>query len=181
MEQFIKEHFDGRIAAECLETPSVPRLSENAMWLLAQRYFVERYDALAKGLRKEASFEEFARRISRTIASAETQYLDVAAPESLEWLRTLEKNIANDILSRRFLFNSPCLFSSAAGLTVKPEFAELVYKPADQMSFEDYDRLFKARTRNQQLFACFVINIPDSIEGIFESCLLYTSPSPRDA
>jgi len=169
LEQFIKEHFDGRIAAECLETPSVPRLSENAMWLLAQRYFVERYDALAKGLRKEASFEEFARRISRTIASAETQYLDAAAPESLEWLRTLEKNIANDILSRRFLFNSPCLFSSAAGLTVKPEFAELVYKPADQMSFEDYDRLFKARTRNQQLFACFVINIPDSIEGIFES------------
>ena len=26
-----------------------------------------------------------------------------------------------------------------------------------------------ARRRNQQLFACFVINVPDSIEGIFES------------
>ena len=169
MDQLIKDHFDVRIASEYLETPPIPRLSENAMWLLSQRYFVQRYDASSGGLRKEASFEEFARRISRTIASAETRYLDPTAPESLEWLQTLEKNIANDILCRRFLFNSPCLFSSAAGLTVKPEFADLLYKRVDHMSFPDYARLFEARTKNQQLFACFVISVSDSIEGIFES------------
>jgi ribonucleoside-diphosphate reductase alpha chain len=139
------------------------------MWLLEQRYFVSRCDEKTGAVRKERSFEEFTRRVSRTVASAETLYLDAAAPGSLEWLQTLEKNIASDILERRFLFNSPCLFSAAAGLTVKPEFTSIIYKPVDDMSFEDYARLYRARTKNQQLFACFVINVPDSIEGIFES------------
>lgn len=169
MDYLLKERFDTHIAPEHLETPSDPRLSENAMWLLAQRYFVQRYDASIGALRKERSFEEFARRIARTIASAETLYLDSEDPSAVEWLRTLEKNIASDILNRRFLFNSPCLFSSAAGLTVQPQFAEVLYKRADAMSFEDYVLIHSSRTKNQQLFACFVINIPDSIEGIFES------------
>ena len=46
------------IVSEYLETPSVPRLSENAMWLLGQRYFVQRWDASVGGLRKEGSFED---------------------------------------------------------------------------------------------------------------------------
>ena len=169
MHRSLKDHFDEAIAPEYLETPSTPRLSENAMWLLDQRYFVQRHDAALNDLRKEASFEEFARRVSRTVASAETRYLDPDSPESLRWLQTLEKNIAHDILNRRFLFNSPCLFSSAAGLTVRPEFAELIYKGVDRMTFEDYAKLHNSRTKNQQLFACFVISVPDSIEGIFES------------
>ena len=130
-------------------------LSENAMWLLEQRYFVKR------GKGKESTFEELVRRVSRTVASAETNYSD-----SLEWIRTLEKNIANDMLNRRFLFNSPCLFSSGAGLT---ELDELLYKEPDKMSLQDYVTLHKSKTKNQQLFACFVIGIQDSIEGIFDS------------
>jgi ribonucleoside-diphosphate reductase alpha chain len=151
------------------DAPAAPRLSENAMWLLEQRYFVLRYDAKIQAVRKETSFEEFALRVARTIASAETLYLNAEESVSLEWLRTLEQNIASDILNRRFLFNSPCLFSAAAGLTLKPDFAAIVYKPVDEMTFEDYTCLYESRTKNQQLFACFVINIPDSIEGIFES------------
>ena len=44
MERSLKDRFDMHIVSEYLETPSVPRLSENAMWLLGQRYFVQRWD-----------------------------------------------------------------------------------------------------------------------------------------
>jgi ribonucleoside-diphosphate reductase alpha chain len=165
----LKERFVVHFPFGSFDTPPIPRLSENAMWLLEQRYFVMRYDERLQTVRKEGSVEEFALRVARTIASAETCYLDAADPLSLEWLQILEKNIAADILGRRFLFNSPCLFSAAAGLTLKPEFASLIYKPSDAMSFEDYRRLYESRTKGQQLFACFVISVPDSIEGIFDS------------
>ena len=64
----------------------------------------------------------------------------------------LEKNIASDILGRRFLFNSPCLFSAAAGLTVIPELAEIIYKSPEEMTIEDYRKLYASKTKNQQLF-----------------------------
>ncbi|MBQ9573804.1 MAG: ribonucleoside-diphosphate reductase, partial [Synergistaceae bacterium] len=162
--QNIKDYFNSNINSEELAVSEIKRLSDNALWLLGQRYFVQRYDAAINGVRQESSFEEFARRVSRTVAAAEVNYSD-----DDEWLQTLEKNIAHDILNRRFLFNSPCLFSAAAGLTLNPEFADLIYKSPDDMTYDDYRKLYDARTKNQQLFACFVITVPDSIEGIFES------------
>lgn len=123
-------------------------MSENAQWLLEQRYFVG----------GEKSFKELARRVARTIASAETEY-----GASVEWIRTLEQNITSDILNRRFLFNSPCLFSAAAGLT------ENVYTEPSEMMIEDYRKFHESRNENQQLFACFVIDVPDSLNGIFNS------------
>ena len=149
-------------------SPAGGGLSENALWLLDQRYFARRYDPELGAVRKEASFEEFARRVARIVASAETLYLK-AGEENLRWLRILDENIYQDILCRRFLFNSPCLFATGAGMTVVPELAQRIYCPPAEMSFEDYALLQRSKTKSQQLFACFVINIPDSVDGIFDS------------
>lgn len=143
-------------------------LSENAMWLLDQRYFARRFDADIQGIRKERTFTEFARRVSRTVASAEAQYLE-GGEDALAWLRQLECNVFDDIRNRRFLFNSPCLFAAGAGQTVDPSLSEKLYCDPERLSFDDYSLLHRARTKGQQLFACFVIEVPDSIDGIFDS------------
>ena len=153
-------------------TPPVPgggeRLSENALWLLDQRYFARRYDPAIRGIRKENTFDEFARRVARTVACAETGYL-AGSEEDLRWLRRLERNIFEDILNRRFLFNSPCLFGAGAGLTVDPLMSEKLYCDPEDLAYEDYSLLHRSKTKGQQLFACFVIEVPDSIDGIFDS------------
>lgn len=166
MYKTLKERFKGNIDLALLENPLVPRQSENATWLLEQRYFATRYDAAIGGLRKERNFEEFARRVSRIVTSAESLY---RKSDEIEWVRRLEKNLFADLVEGRFIFNSPCLFASGAGMTRVPELAELIYRSPDNMEIKDYRRLYDSRTDNQQLFACFVIDIPDSIDGIFDS------------
>lgn len=162
----MKDRFSTSLDVGLLENPLLPRQSENARWLLEQRYFALRYDPALGGLRSENSFEEFARRVSRIVCSAESLY---RTEDDIDWLRCLEKNLFADLVEGRFIFNSPCLFASGAGMIRIPELAELVYRSPDEMELADYRRLYDSKTDNQQLFACFVIDIPDSIEGIFDS------------
>jgi len=161
-----RDRFDPSVDVNMLENPLIPRQSENAAWLLDQRYLLSRYDRAEGKVRKEASFEEFARRVSRVIASVETLYV---GEDDLNWIRVLEKNLFSDILNRRFLFNSPCLFGAGAGMTVDPAMSELIYRSPDDMSYSDYVAVRDGKTESQQLFACFVISVEDSIEGIFDS------------
>ena len=79
----IKNYFNFDIDHE----KSGAMLSENALWLLEQRYFVQRFDAEINAVRKEQNFSEFVRRVARTVASAEVNYSD-----DIEWIKTLEKN-----------------------------------------------------------------------------------------
>ena len=74
MYKSMKERFRDSLDMGLLENPLVPRQSENARWLLEQRYFADRYDPETGGLRKERSFEEFARRVSRIVCTAESLY-----------------------------------------------------------------------------------------------------------
>ena len=138
--------------------------SENARWLLDQRYFMKRWFPETEQMGKETTFHEIARRVSRVLAAAESTYT-----ENREHVQVIEENIAADMEEKRFLFNSPCLFSAGAGLIADKEMADLIYCDPSTLFLEDYRRIHNSKTESQQLFACFVINIPDSIEGIFGS------------
>lgn len=152
-------------------THLAPLPSDNAKWLLEQRYFLPMYRGEGQ-IGKEDSFSLFANRIARIIASAETENIPYPSKNEKkedEWLRTLEKSIYNDIVSKSFLFNSPCLFGAGAGLTQDPQYAKILTLPRSVMCLGHYSALRTAKTSNQQLFACFVIDVEDDIHNIFDS------------
>lgn len=132
-------------------------IDSNAEEILKLRYYATKY-----GGEKEESFKELCQRVSRVIASAETLYTD-----DIDKIRQLEKSIYHDMSCGKFLFNSPALFSSGAGQALDEKYSKLLYKST--ISFEDYKYLQEHKSKNQMLFACFVIGVPDSLEGIFDS------------
>ena len=138
-------------------------LSDNAKRILESRYLINRYDSTIKGVRKENSFEEKCRRVSRVLAATESIY-----SEDISWIQKLEANIYDDMLHRRFMFNSPALFNLGIDMTIVPLLARLIYDEPT-IDIYDYREIYQDHTEFQMAFACFVIPVDDSIIGIYDS------------
>ena len=136
--------------------------SKNANWILKERYFFR----TPGGEFLETKWEDVARRVARVVATAEI--LNPNAKGKLDFIKKWEELFFQLLKSRVFIPNSPTLFN--AGLGVNPD---LLWKPIDQMTLEDYENIFKMRNHLHMLSACFVIPVGDSIEEIFEAVKEY--------
>ena len=140
----------------------------NVQELLENRYFVNLFNG------KETKYEQLCRRVSRVIAATEISHAhsntDIEMDDNdllLTQIRNIENSIYTDMINGNFLFNSPCLFSAGTGFSAT-ENGHLLYD--DEITLDDYRKIYEnSRNKNQMLFACFVIGIEDSIEGIFDA------------
>ncbi len=121
--------------------------SELVEQILQDRYYI----------RGETSWEQIARRVARYVAAA-----GVARGDSKCIMRDLEELFYHVISKRLFIPNSPTLFN--AGLNTDKE---LLYKDINDMSEEDYKRIYESRHNNGSLSACFVVPIEDSMDSIY--------------
>jgi ribonucleoside-diphosphate reductase alpha chain len=131
-------------------------IQENALDIMKLRYFIDLPEN-----KKETKYSQLCRRVSRTVAAQDMNY------KSPVPIQKVEEAIYNDMMSHRFLFNSPALFSSGVGISSDPELSTSLYK--DNPTTDDYLKMIRNKNKNQMMFACFTISVPDSIEGIFDS------------
>lgn len=130
-------------------------VNENAENVLKLRYY------MTLNNKKETTFSELCARVAHIIASGEVQY-----GYDADRINVIAKSIYNDMMSHRFLFNSPALFS--AGIKMD-KYESLLHETDFNLSIGDWNNIAYNQDSNQMLFACFVIPIDDSIEGIFNS------------
>lgn len=137
-------------------------IEENTKEILNLRYFME----FKKDNFKESDFKHLCRRVAKVVASAEYNYYkenDKITKSTLNKIINLEDSIYNDMVSHRFLFNSPALFSAGNGQRTQD-----IYN-VDSRTLDVYDKVFNSITENQMMFACFTLPVEDSLEGIFDS------------
>lgn len=130
---------------EKIQDIPIIELSENANNILKMRYLTE----------NESCFRDLCMRVATVVSAS-------AAAADKNVVRT---SIYKDMVSHRFLFNSPCLFSAGSGLDKK----DILSLYTNNLYPEEFDRISNNKSKNQMLFACFVISIGDSIEEIFDS------------
>lgn len=130
-------------------------IENNALDVLKLRYF------MTLNNKKETTFSELCARVAHVVAAGETAYTDNG-----EYINALAKSIYNDMMSHRFLFNSPGLFSAGVGMDV---FEKELHETNFDLSHAMYKDIFENKAANQMMFACFVIPINDSLEDIFNS------------
>lgn len=142
--------------------------SENAMKILKERYFIKAPD----GQFLENSWHDVARRVARVIAAAELlnnpNFEQFSSTQKLEFVKSLEEEFFDLLASRIFIPNSPTLFNAGMGVDYN-----ILYKPIDQMTLEDYEKIVNSRNHLHMLSACFVVPVEDSIDGIFTAVKEY--------
>jgi ribonucleoside-diphosphate reductase alpha chain len=141
-------------------------VDENAQEVLKLRYFMDLPDG-----QRESNYSQLCRRVARVVAAGE--YREGMPDEDLEYVLNIENSIYNDMMSHRFLFNSPTLFSAGVGISSNKALSKYLYKTLARENYEEirdtYEKISKNYSKNQMMFACFTIEVPDSIEGIFDS------------
>ncbi len=160
--------------------------SDNAKELFAKRYYVPYFDTSTNEMNKEYCLNQLIKRVGRIIASGlikefnrqlnwfkmkSSEYDATCLKEKfLALMRIVEFNIRKDISLKRFLFNSPALFSSGVGLVEKEMSSRIIYDvKVEDMTFSNYEYLFKNKSPYQQMCACFVIDVDDNLDSIFDS------------
>jgi len=141
--------------------------SENAERILKHRYYWR--DKEDKFI--ETSWKDICRRVARVVATGEltNPALEGASrEEKLNFLKGVEHTFYEMLKARIFLPNSPTLFNAGLGVDY-----ELLLKDIDDMSLEDYEKIFASRNHLHMLSACFVVPVDDSIDGIFEAVKEY--------
>lgn len=141
-------------------------IDHNAQEILKMRYYMDLPDG-----DKEKEYSQLCRRVAKVVVASE--FKEDMTAEDLKHLVNIETNIYNDMMSHRFLFNSPALFSAGVGISTDPKLSELLYKDLRNSTIDEiketYRKIKSNYSKNQMMFACFTIDVPDSIEGIFDS------------
>lgn len=124
-------------------------LSDNAKKIVESRYLM--YD--------EKNWEDVCKRVSTYVSAAEVIYT-----LKIDAIREFNRQLYEDLVNCDFIFNSPTLFNAGNG--VDPE---LLYKPIDELTMDDYEEIYAQRNPKNSLSACFVIPVNNSIDGIFNA------------
>ncbi|QAV32601.1 ribonucleoside-diphosphate reductase class II [Fervidobacterium changbaicum] len=142
--------------------------SKNAYKILSERYFLK----TPAGEYLENKWSDICRRVARVIATAELvnnpAMQGKSEGEKLDEVKFWEETFYNFLLSRIFVPNSPTLFNAGMGVR-----HELLWKPIEEMTLEDYWEIYNTRNHLHMLSACFVVPVEDSIEGIFDAVKEY--------
>lgn len=169
--------------ASCLDERN---FSDNAKELFAKRYYVPYFDTSTNEMNKESKLDQLIKRVGRIVASGlvrefntqnnwlkikSSDYDDACLKEKfLALMKIVEFNIRKDVSLKRFLFNSPALFSSGVGLVEKEMSSRIIYDvKVEDMTFSNYEYLYNNKSPYQQMCACFVIDVDDDLDSIFNS------------
>lgn len=145
--------------------------SKNSEYILDKRYYIERLrnEDGKIVLDREHSYAELCMRVSKVLSAFDSLYYDEETDSfNIDHIKNINKHMYHDMLNGRFLFNSPALFSAGKGITTDSNLFELIYKPIGDMTIGDYKAIVSNKNTAQMLSACFVIDVQDSIEGIYD-------------
>lgn len=161
-QQDFQEHLNNLIIEVDSFIDKYIKSDESCMEILPQmeKVIKERYLMTYQNGEKDKDWGDVSRRVARTVASQMTLYFD---KEYLDIIRNFERVLERMLVFRIFIFNSPALFSLGAGISKD------FYKDFN-IEYGDYKYIYDHLDRvNFTSSACFILDVDDSIEGIFDT------------